>query len=235
MATVQNVIDRTLRTLGVLASGESPSTSETADALTALNSMLDGWMNDKLMVYSVQNITVPLVINQASYTLGATGDVVTTSPVRIEQAFVRKSNIDYQLEQIDDKQYNAISFKTSTSDIPEYINFNATHPDSTINLYPVPNEVNNLYLSVWTPYSVIAAATETFSLPNGYEEAVVYNLAIRLYPEYPAIQINPIVGEMAKRSLAAIKRVNVKPVIQVTQLAKLLQGNRSRVNIIAGE
>lgn len=236
MATVQQIINRSYRILGAIGSGVSPTTDETADALTALNAMLDGWMNDKLMVYSQQNITVPLVAGTASYTIGASGATVTaTAPVKVDYAFVRKSNLDYQVKLIDDLKYDAIVQKTATSDIPEYAYFNATHPNATITVFPVPNAVNNLYLSVWTPYTAIAAATETFSLPNGYEEAVVYNLAIRLAPEFPTLQLNPAAIEMAKQSLASIKRVNQKPVVQTTQLLGLLNGaSKSQFNIITG-
>jgi len=234
MATVQQVINRSLRLIGVLATGQTPEADETADALTALNAMLDGWMNDKLMTYSLQNITVPLVAGTASYTIGTSGATVTaTSPVRIESAYTRKSNIDYLIELIDSNQYNGIASKTSASDIPEYLYFNGTNPNSTITLYPVPNEVNNLYLTVWTPYAAFAAATDTFTMPNGYEDAVAYNLAIRLWPEYPAVQLSPVVVELAKTTLASIKRINQQPVIQTTQLAKMFGKNRG-YNIISG-
>lgn len=235
MATVQTVINRSYRLLGVIASGEDPSTAETADALTALNSMLDGWMNDKLMAYSQQNITIPLVSGTASYTIGATGAAVTAAaPVKVDSAFVRKNNLDYNVEIIDDLKYNSIVAKTSISDIPEYLYFNGTNPNATVTLFPVPNEVNNLYLSVWTPYSAYAAATDTFSLPNGYEEAVAYNLALRLHPEFHSIQLNQAIPELARQTLAAIKRVNQKPVIQTTQLARMfgVRSSTSQFNII---
>lgn len=235
MATVQTaVINRAFRMLGVVAQGETASASDTADALTALNAMLDGWRNDKLMVDSLANITVPLVASQASYTIGASGaDVTATSPVRIESAYVRKSSVDYDLKQIDDATYQSISDKASESDIPEFFLFNHTNANSTLYLYPVPNEVNNLYLRVWTPFAAFSAASDTFSMRPGMEEACAYNLAVILHPEYPSLQLNPIIVKKAVDSLASIKRINHKPYVQVTQLACMFGGNAG--NIIAGE
>lgn len=235
MATVQTaVINRAFRLLGVVAQGETASASDTADALTALNAMLDGWRNDKLMVDSFVNITVPLVASQASYTIGASGaDVTATSPVRIESAYVRKSNVDYSLDQIDDQKYQDISQKTSESDIPEYFYLNHTVPNSTLFVYPVPNEVNNLYLRVWTPYTAFAAASDTFSMRPGMEEACAYNLAVILHSEYHTISLNPVVVKKANDSLAAIKRIQRKPFVMVSQLAGMF-GMRSG-NIITGE
>lgn len=234
MATVQTVINRSLRLLGVLASGETPIADETSDALTALNAMLDSWRNDKLMVYAHQDITVPLVASQASYTMGSSGaNVTTTAPVKPESAYVRKSGVDYSLKMIDDATYQSIAQKTSASDIPEYLFFNHSYPNATIYLYPVPNEANNLYLRVWTPYSAFSAASDTFVMPQGYEDAIAYNLAVNLWPEFPGITLNPVVVKKAQDSLAAVKRLNRKPFIQVSQLACLVGGRSG--NIIAGE
>jgi len=44
--TARDVINRSLRILGVLASGEAATASEANDALVALNSMIDSWQAD---------------------------------------------------------------------------------------------------------------------------------------------------------------------------------------------
>lgn len=233
--TVQTVINRSFRMLGVIAQGQTAPATDTADALTALNAMIDGWRNEKLMVDSFTNITVPLVNGQASYTIGASGaDVTATSPVRIESAYVRKSGVDYPVNQImEDATYQSIAQKTSQSDIPEFFYFNHSNPNATVYVYPVPNEVNNLYLRVWSPFAAFASASDTFAMRPGMEEAVAYNLAIALHPEYPGVQLNPVVVKRANDSLASIKRINHKPFVQVSQLAGMF-GQRSG-NIIAGE
>ena len=235
MATVQTLVNRSLRLIGVIGSGESPSTDESNDSLTALNAMLDSWRNDKLMVYAQTNITIPLVANTASYTIGASGATVTaTAPVKAESAYIRNSGTDYPLKQLTDAEYQAKQSKAVTSDIPAEFMFTHTYPNATVTLYPVPSAVNNLYLRVWTPFSALAL-TDTFALPPGYEDAIVYNLAIRLYPEFPAIQLNRIVQQTAKESLASVKRINAIPHIQTSQLAKMFTANRERVDITAGE
>lgn len=234
MATVRDIISRSFRALGSVKSGDSMPEVSYQDALITLNAMLDGWRNEKLMVDSFATITVPLVNAQASYTIGASGaDVTATSPVRIESAYVRKSGVDYTMTLIDDATYQHIAEKTSASDIPEFLYFNHTNANSTLYVYPVPNEVNNLYLRVWSPFTAFVAVTDTFAMRPGMEEAVAYNLALLLSPEYPLITINPIVFKKAVDSLAAIKRINHKPFVQVSQLAGMF-GMRSG-NIIAGE
>lgn len=233
MATVQSLVNRSFRLLGVIASGESPSAAESSDALTALNAMLDSWRNDKLMVYALKNISVTLINGTATYTIGATGGTVDTSPVDVESVFVRQSGIDYGLRPLTDAQYQAKSAKSITADIPSEYLFTHTHPNATITLYPAPTVANTMYVRVRTPLAALALA-DTFSLPPGYEDAIVYNLAMRLYPEFPTIQINPTVVKIAQESLAGVKRINARPYVAVTQLAGLV-GNRRTHDIYAGE
>lgn len=233
MATVQQVINRSLRILGVLASGASPTSDETSDALFALNAMLGSWRNEKLMVYALQDISITLISGTASYTIGATGGTVTTNPVKIESARVTVSNYDYPVELIDDKQYNAITDKTSQSSYPDKLYWNHSQANGTAYVWPVPNAANTLKLSVWTPLTAFAAASDTITLPPGYEDAFASNLAIQIAPEYDGITVSPLVFEMAKSTKASIKRINRKPFEAITQLGGMFRfGN---ANILVGE
>lgn len=234
MATIQTKINRILRILGVVASGQTPEANESNDTLETLNGMLDSWRNDKLLVYAFKDIQITLINGTATYTIGPSGGTVDTSPVKMESAFVRQSGVDYQLTEITDAYYQEKSDKNLTSDIPSEIMFNHTNPNATITLYPVPTTANVLYLRVWTPFSSVALA-DTFTFPPGYEDAIIYNCAIRCAPEYPSIQLSPAIIEIAKTSLAGIKRINSKPHIAITQLAKLFTSSRTKVDIQSGE
>ena len=205
--------------LGVLASGESPTSDDTANALFALNSMLSSWRNEKLMVYALQDISVTLIDGTASYTIGPSGAGTTaTNPIRIESARVTVSSMDYTVSIITDKQYNAIIDKTSQSDYPQVLYWNFSQANGTAYVWPVPNAANTLKLSVWTPFAAFASASETITLPPGYEDAMASNLAVYLSAEYDGIEVSNTVADMARTSKAAIKRINHKPFESVTQL-----------------
>lgn len=234
MATIQTKVNRILRVLGVIGSGQTPEANESNDTLETLNGMLDSWRNDKLLVYAYKDIQVTLINGTATYTISPTGGTVDTSPVKFESAFVRQSGIDYYLTEITDAYYQAKSDKTITSDIPAEIMFNHTNPNATITLYPIPTTANTLYLRVWTPFASVALA-DTFTFPPGYEDAIIYNCAVRCAPEYPSIKLSPALIETARSSLAGIKRINAKPHIAITQLAKMFVSNRTKVDIYSGE
>ena len=233
MATAQTIINRSLRLIGAIASGESPTTDESNDALTALNAMLESWRNDRLTVYALQEVSKAMVVADSSYTIVSSGDFNTTRPIRIEHAFMRDAHSnEYPVEVIDAKAWYAIPDRTATSDIVEKVWYNPTADSSTgtINVWPVPSATNTLYLVLAIPFSTLGLS-DTVTLPPGYEDAIAYNLALRIAPEYEK-QPSPLVMDTARKTLAGIKRVNASTVELGTELPALL--NPHRVNIITG-
>ena len=55
MTTANDQINGALRLIGQLAEGETPSAATSADALTAMNQMLDSWSSERLSVFSTQD------------------------------------------------------------------------------------------------------------------------------------------------------------------------------------
>ena len=88
MATLQKLVDSSLRLIGVLGSGESPSGAEGADALQVFNDMLETWRLDGLLAYSMdRQVFTDIVVEQSEYSIGASGaDWQLERPVKIEAA-----------------------------------------------------------------------------------------------------------------------------------------------------
>src|SRR5437899_1939758 len=68
------------------APGRGTSTEEQAESLAVLNTMIDSWLLESLMVYSIQRIVQNITAGKRSYTVGLTGDWSIPRPVRIERA-----------------------------------------------------------------------------------------------------------------------------------------------------
>ncbi len=231
MATAQTIIDRALRLIGAIASGESPTTDEGTDALTALNAMIDSWRNDRLMVYALSESTLTLTPTDASYTIGTGGNINTTRPVKIESAFCRAGSVDFPVDVIGKARYDAIPDKTTTSDIPDFLYYDSAVTTGNINLWPVPTTANVLHVTMWTVLSTLAAVSTTVTLPPGYERALAYNLAIEIAPEYEKT-VSQEVAKIARDSLAALKKINSRQIIAYSELS--INGNR-RGDIYAGD
>lgn len=236
MATALDLIQASMRMIGVLASGESLSANEATDALSSLNRMLATWSNENLLIYSKTLETFTLVSNQQSYTMGSGGNFNTTRPQLIENASLRTTSsstaLDLPIEIIDKDQWASISVKSIASSIPTKLFVQSTYPLATLWLWPIPSDANTLVLWSWKTLSSIATTAATVDLPPGYEDAIIWNLAVRLGPEYgrPA---DPMVVAEAAESKAAIKRMNHKP--QLLTIDSALLSHRPTFRWLTGE
>ena len=226
MATAQTLIDRALRLLGAIASGESPTAQESADALIALNNMIESWQLDRLGAYAYVETALTLTPADASYTVGPSGNFnLTPRPSKIENIFVRSSNIDYPVELVTVERWDAITDKTVSSDLPTLAYYEPSYTTGTLQLWPVPSSAVSLRIVTWTSASTFAATSTSVSLPQGYERAIAYNLAIELAPEYEREPAGAV-QQIAVESLAAVKRGNQRPIDSYTELHRLVgQGN----------
>jgi hypothetical protein len=234
MSTAQSIIDRSLRLISAIASGESPTAQESADALVALNNMIESWQTERLIVYAFVDTPFTLVNGDNSYTIGPTGNfVITPRPSILENVFVRASDIDYPVQMVTKDEWYAIVDKTSESDIPMFGYYEPTMTNGTLLLWPVPNTAYSLHIVTWQPVTSFAALSTAVSLPQGYERALAYNLALEIAPEFEK-QPAPSVERIAMESLAMIKRANNinRPIKAYTELVGIL--NTQRSNIFSG-
>ena len=213
MATAQTIINRAMRLIGALESGESPSADETTDVLAALNAMLDSWRNDSLVVYQIADLTHTLAPGEGAYTIGASGDINQTRPNKIESARVTLNSLDYPVTVIGKSSYDALHDKT-TQGTPDALYYDPAYPLGTILLNPVPDAAYTLTIGVLSPLGSLATAGASVALPAGYERALAYNLAIEIAPEFQ-LSASAEVAKIAAESLASIKRTNsaARPIV----------------------
>lgn len=211
MATALDLMTRALRIIKVYGTGETLSDAEAADGLVALNAMLEDWANEHLMIYAATLDSITLTPSLATYTIGPTGTTVTTRPVSIDPGtYLDINGISYPLDIVTLDQYNSVTLKTLNSSIPEYIFYNPTFPDASVTLYPVPSVAATLKLWTWKPLSTFSALTDVVTLPPGYTNAIVYNLAEYLAPEFGA-DIHISVHSKAATLKKKLKRTNFSP------------------------
>jgi hypothetical protein len=235
--TVQNILDRAGRLLSVINSGESLTPDESADALMALNAMMDSWRNDRLMCYAIQDQSFSLVATQQQYTVGPSGTALaTTRPVRIEQVYVVDVNgISYGVDILDEEQWAGIINKSqTTASYPQRVWVQPNMDNVTFYVHPIPSaSLGTLHFLDYTPVTGFNTVGDTIDLPPGWEEALASNLALVIAPEFE-VQPSPLVQSMATTSKAAIKRVNGRPIRLQTELARMTD-KRNVFNVYTGQ
>ena len=218
MATPQTIINRALAPL--LESGESPTATESSDALTALNQLLDSWQNERLMIYSYQTEQITMDGSSSSYTIGPSGDLVTTRPVEIMSAYMITGTTSLPVGILNKEEYDSITDKTSTSDMAEYLYYEPVMPDGIIYLWPVVSSTNVLYLNTRVPLTQFSSLSETVSLPPGYLRALSLNLRVEVSDDYN----RPISASLARQAMLSKRSLtlaNGRPIKAYTELPGL--------------
>jgi len=210
MTTAAELIEGSLRLLGVLAEGEQPSVAVMQDSIMAMNQMIQSWDTERLSVFSTQDQVFTWPAYTISRTLGPTGDFVGNRPIEVDDATYFKdssSGLSFGVKLINQQQYDGIAFKTVTSTYPQVLWVNNTFPDIELTIYPVPIKALEWHIiSVETLNEVSSVATDMY-FPPGYLRAFRYNLACELAPEF-GVEPSPQVQRIAMSSKRNIKRVN---------------------------
>ena len=210
MTTAAELINGSLRLLGVLAEGEEPSVAVMQDSIMAMNQMIQSWDTERLSVFSTQDQVFTWPAYTMSRTIGPTGDFVGNRPIEIDDATYFKdpsSGLSFGIKIINQQQYDGIAFKTVTSTYPQVMWINNTFPDMEITVYPIPIKALEWHIiSVETLTEVSSIATDMY-FPPGYLRAFRYNLACELAPEF-GVEPSPQVQRIAMSSKRNIKRIN---------------------------
>ena len=203
MTTARTIIKRALQKSGIITKNDGMSGDEATDGLFSLNTLLGSWSNENLIVYDNVLEEFPLIAGQAQYTMGSGGDFDTVRPLKIINAYVRQSNIDYNLSIISASDYDLAVRKTDQS-IPDVLGVQMSYPLMILTLYDTPYDGLDLFIRSQKPLTEIASLDTEIAFPSGWEKALIDNLALELAPEYGQ-PVNEVMYEMAIRSKGAIK------------------------------
>ena len=234
MTTAGDIINGSLRLLGVLAEGETPSSETAQDALVAMNQMIDSWNTERLAVFSTQDQIVTWPASTLSRTLGPTGDIVGLRPVLVDDATYFRdpaNGISYGLKLINQQQYNGIAVKTVTSSYPQVMWINMTYPNIELYVYPVPTRTLEFHIVSVDELSTPANLATDLAFPPGYLRAFRYNLACEIAPEF-GVEPSRQVQRIAMTSKRNLKRINNPD--DIMALPYSIVATRQRFNIFAG-
>lgn len=209
MTTALDLITSSMRLIGAIASGETPTADEANDALATLNDMISSWALRNLLAYQKVNSALSLVGGTQSYTIGTGGAFNVDRPISINGAFVTSSGVDFPLRVLTTEEWNSIEIKSFAAPIPNAIYYVPAFPLGTVWIWPSPSLAIPLTLSVNLQLAALSSLAQTISYPPGYAKAMRYCLAVELAPEY-GIEPSPAVVKIASDEIGAIKTANAQ-------------------------
>ncbi len=210
--TPLQIIRRALEHLNVQESGQQVATEDGDIGLRALVSMLDAWQLDPQATIGLQEFVYQPSGGQQTVTIGPTGQIVGTMPVRIEPAsFYRVGGIDRSLGIANSlEEYTAQANKSFTG-LASFARYErGNNGVGTLYLYPAAEGTEVLHLwarqDVVLGYASLGLATP-MTLPNGYQNAMEWCLASELSSDF-AINSQADVERKASIAYRRLKRAN---------------------------
>lgn len=240
--TVNDLIVSTLKLIGAISGVETPSPDQTVDALQRLNDMLDAWAANSMAIFQVVRTEYPLVSGQQVYSIGEgtspTANFIAVRPVWIQKAGIISAQNDPEFElpvtMLNVDEWASITVKDVPATLSWYLWDDYAYPNSNLSLWPIPS-INTLKLALYVPTPVrrFTTITAPIAFPPGWSEALRYNLAIRLCPEWGR-PIDPVIAAVARDSFATLQRANTRP--QFLDMDPALVGPQRRIfNWLSGE
>lgn len=179
--TASQIVEAAYNTLGIAQEGEALTARMSADGMRALNLLIKTWGAQEHL-WTLTQITVTLIANTAAY-------VLTPKPMRVLSARRRMQGIDTPLGMFSNQEYFDQPNKTSSPSVPVNFYYDPQRSAGTLYLWPAPSaqaaSQYDLHLTVLRRMADMDANTNDLDMPQEWLEAVVYNLALRLMPQYP--------------------------------------------------
>lgn len=201
--------------INAIASGEELSGAEIQDALVVLNQMMDAWSAQRLMIFTLARQLFALQAGKQTYTLGTGGDWNYPRPSEIPfWSCVSNQNPVQPLELaaprlLTDAEWQAIPVKSTAGSLPTALYDDGGFPFRNLSVYPVPTDnTPQIALYMWTSLQQFADLNTDYTFPNGYLEAIKYNLAVRLAAEWPGTMLSQALTALAVSSMGVVKRAN---------------------------
>ena len=207
MPTVQTIIDAAFRKNAI----NLPSDAQRDNGLRLLNDMLDSWAIEGIVIPYTTTESFTLVAGTGTYTIGSGGAFNTARPIKIIDAYIRDSgSVDYPVNvHMNLWEYNAINDK-NTSIRPSSLYYDTQYPLGIIYFDSLPSDAETFYLVSDKSLTAFSAVTdEITNLPGFYNEALIFNLAVRISTEEDT-KILDYVAAIAVNSKTTLENLNAK-------------------------
>ena len=179
--TRNQIIERALRILGVLGQDTSANTSQISTGATALNGLISRFNTLGMPLWKRTETSITLVDGDDTYSL--------STALKLAEVYIRvvDSSVTWKLEL--KSEYDIRMLPYTSNGVPNCYSFTPNLAEGgTLRVWPIPDS------TVASQYTLLAifqeefdgftASTDTPDLPAYWTDALVFELASVLAPEY---------------------------------------------------
>jgi hypothetical protein len=239
--TIRDVCRNALLEIGALGQSDQMPDGDAAFTLGKLNRLLDRWNADRQAVFCETFTRYTLVPGTQPTTIGPAASTptwtVTHRPVSIASlALILPDDIYLPINLRDAQWWAAQTVPALETSIPTDCYYEPSWPLGRLYFWPVPTVAYEVELQTRVLLEAPLVLSDTFSLPQGYEDAITLTLAESLCASFGRPS-NADLSRQASHARATIFRNNTASPRLRTQDAGIPSGHgrRADFNYLNGE
>jgi len=241
--TATQIMTDAFQMLNVYMPGDTISANDSTSALRFLNLMVGQWAQQGLTIPSEARRVFTLLSGKGSstnpYTIGTGGNLDTPRPPNQNSVvgaglLLNASSPPVEIPRgvMTNDSWAATRIKDLTSTLFTGVYYRPDFAGNPIQgslfLWPVPTDLtNSLVLYIRAALGTFADLTTAYSIPDGYDEALYAQLALRLAIPFGR-SVSEDLKELARDSFTTVKRSNVQLSDQANDLGFLGFGRGGR-------
>lgn len=216
IATAGDYIRSALRKCGQLRPGYIPAPELLADGLDEWGVQFDSWQAERTMGFSIPQYQYAVhgpgsqsggngyLVGPTAHVAGNANDFQGPRPESIARANLVMTSVGPQpvylpIRMISMEEWASLAIRQIPGiNVTNLAYYDPQSPNGVFNVFP-PLTGNSIELFTWPSFAVPATLGASYSAPPGYQDAVVYSLAERLWP---MCTLNILVNKVSLQWLA---------------------------------
>ena len=189
MQTVRDLLEESLQLSGILGIGETVSGRDVKALMACLNSLIDKWTLQPLLIKGEIRIVLPVNISKLSYRVGessiVSGAETTDYPIgklgNIKAiSILDKNEVEILITRRTALQWRERRFKKSTGSLPFEVYVNEGHEVDELEFFPSPGIQYSIVIYHTGVITRFNSPDDIIKLDTGYFAALKYGLSKEL-------------------------------------------------------
>lgn len=197
--TRDELITQALRNVNAIGTNETPETALVTETAIVLNNVVKSMQAEGMPLWRIATYSWVPTAGVGSYTIGEGGTLATAAPLKIVQAFRRRTigstTSDVPLDTKSYYDYNLLNNKNA-SGTPLLLSYREPGPSAaaaaqgTILLWPYPDSnfisgnsgIGEIHIFYQRPFDDMDAGTDHLDFPSFFNHAIVLSLTAAIAP-----------------------------------------------------
>jgi hypothetical protein len=192
MRTRDQLVTDALRKCGALGDGETAAAAQLAAGANAINALIKAWAAHGLQIWKMETVEslMSLMVDEDGLTVGVLQEIVTSNlPLKLISAYRYDTLSEVSVPLTIEARERFFDLPNLTSEgAPVTVYFQPLKTTGIFYAWPLPDghwSTNGVFkLDFQVQFTNTTTGSDVLDMPDHWEEALIYNLAARLAPEY---------------------------------------------------